>query len=332
MPILAPIVSATPTPPPVASNWGSLVVTWTGWDGSQWTLSDGRDSGVFLTATGTRGLIMPPIQRYTSESPALPGSRWRGSRVQERECFWPLFVYSDASSAEWLARDRAFWATMRPDLPGSWAVADLDGHTRTLSCRFVSADDSLDADPLFRGWQAYGVTLVAEQPYWLGATVSKSFRNSAPVPFFGGATGGGKAPSFFISSGSTLANATIDNPGDIDAPLIYVLDGPWDAGASVGVGDAQTVYGAAIPDGQSVVIDTRPDWLGARQVATPTDPVGSAEWLAAIEADGTDVFTSLSAIALNITVPSGASQSLQISASGTGALHVALSPRFYRAW
>ncbi len=86
------VVPPPPTPPPGSGGgsgtgdtdrWAGLQVTWTGWDGSVWELSS-SDSPVWLTPEGTRGLSMPPVDRYTSEAPAVAGSRWRGYRVAGR--------------------------------------------------------------------------------------------------------------------------------------------------------------------------------------------------------------------------------------------------------
>lgn len=299
-----------------------------------WDLT-GYDSPTRITNTGVRGLQMPPIDRFTSESPAIAGSRWRGSRTTERSVFWPLFIYSDASSAAWLEVDRAFWRTMRPDQTGIWTVTTPDGQSRRLVCRYSElADDSIARDPFAQGWMLYGVTLIAEQPFWLGRLQTRSVRVGTPGPFFGGPAGSGFGPPFFISSGSALVDTSIDNPGDMPAPPVFVLDGPWDSGAAVGIGSAVTTYNAAVPVGSSVVIDTRPATQGARLIPTPVDDPGSPGWWATVSAlSGTSVFESVGTdVALSIEVPEGLSQRVSVNAAGAGVVHVALEPRFYRAW
>lgn len=334
MPLVAPIVSAPPVVPlpSQAPRFKRLSMTWTGWDGSVWPLTD-PSSGAFVTDGGVRGLHMPPVQRYTSESPALSGSRWRANRTQERECFWPVYVYSDVSSEEWLERDRAFWRSLDPSRYGTWTVSTPEGQSRFLRCHLSESDDSFDRDPAAFGWHLYGVTLMAEQPYWTGAVHRRSFQNDPPVPFYGADHSPVPVDDlFFISSGSSTASATIDNPGDIDAWPVFVLDGPWDAGASVGIDGNVTTYGDSIPAGQSVVVDTRPDRLGAKQISTPTADPGSDAWMDALDAPGTDKFTSLTALALNVSVAAGDNVPLDVTVSGQGTLHVAVQPLYYRAW
>jgi hypothetical protein len=314
------------------SPWGRLQSIWTGGDGSRWVLSD-PSHGVFLTQGGVEGLGMPKFDLYKTSSPARPGSRYRGSRAQDRDAFWPLYVYSDSSSAEWRERDRAFWATMDPDVAGVWTIIDTEGRSRSLRCRFSESDDTFERDPFQFGWQLYGITLTAEEPFWFGEPQYRSVVAETPVDFFGAG-----APPFHISVGNTLANASIDNPGENDAPLLYVLDGPWDSGASVGVGTDATVYGAAIATGKSVVIDTHPGLEGASLIDTPDAaafPPGSQEWLDEVSRRylvGTDVFTSLTSVALGVRVAPGESKPLAFTATGGGAIRTVLTPTYRRAW
>lgn len=332
MPLIAPYLAP---PPPVQPQklWQRLVMTWTGWDGNAWELTDWT-GGLFLTQGGTRGLLMPPVERYASQSPAIAGSSWHGSRTAERECFWPLYVYSDAGSAEWLALDDAFWRTLQPDQLGVWSVTVPDGTTRTLVCRFSEAEDGIDQDPAVRGWQLYGITLVAEQPYWLGPLSYRHFEVGEGVPAFPADWVSPPDGSvIFISPSTTLASAQIDNPGDLEAPLVYVLEGPWDAGATVGVGTAVNTYASSIPEGQSIVVDMRAGaHLGAWSMATPADLGGSPGWWQAVNAASTSVLSNLSRVALNVSVAPGRSRVLSVNATGQGRIHAAIEPRYWRAW
>lgn len=311
MPIV--IAPEETTPPPVAQWPGLAAMTWTGHDGSQWDLLG--SAGLCLT-DGLRGLHMPNIDRYVNTSPALAGSRWRGSRTAEREVFWPLLVWSDAGSQDWLEYDRAFWATMRPDATGVWEVRQPDGRARRLSCRFVDdSDHSTSWDPTRRGWDVYGVRLVAEQPFWEGDPVTRTWNNPAPTPFFGGVTGG-KGPLFYISSGSTVISASVDNPGDVDAYPVYTVDTSGGAVDSVSVGYAgNTVDLGPIPAGQKRIIDTRPDRL------TVVDQNGADKWS---DLTGDPEFDA--------PIPPGESVPLSLSMVGSGTVSLSLTPLYYRAW
>lgn len=309
MPILAAPYLA---PVDVSPEWKSIDPTWTGWDGSVWHLSDPA-SGVLLTQAGTRGLSMPPVTRYTSTSPALAGSRNRGSRTAERDVFWPLFVRSSGGSQAFVDLERAFWATMHPDKPGVWSVTLPDGSKRSLGCRFMDdGNASFTMIPTIRGWAVYGVTLVAEQPYWEGDAIARTWAVDDPTPFFGGTTGG-SGPTFYISSGSAITSATIDNPGDVDTFPVYTIIGPT---TSVSVGYAGNVVTlGTLAAGAVRIIDTNPDRL------TVTDAAGVDKWS---ELTSTANFGA--------PIPPGESVPLSLSLVGTGSVSVAITPRYYRAW
>ncbi len=320
MPLLQTTVAEAPYEPPIPVGddgiaWGGLRNSWTGWDGSTWPLT--RESGVYLLASGVRGHAMPPVQRYTSQAPMLAGSRWRGSRTEERDVFWPLCVWHDQSSQAWIERDRAFWRTMHPDRPGVWTVHQPNGESRSLVCRY--ADDESHAytvSPAAFGWAMYGVRLIAEQPYWQGEPIVREWRASDPVPFFG-------PPGVInISSGATLGSATITNPGDVTGHVIWTVYGPFTS-AQLGVQGKLIEIPFSVPDGRALRVDTRPDRLLATShnvvdgalrddvVRDLTDSLGDAQWTG---------------------IPAGADVPLSLAVAGTGAIRAELPPLFYRAW
>lgn len=184
--------SVAVAPPAPVEPWQRSSMLWTGWDGSVWDLTD-PDAGVFVQGKGVEGLSSPTHQSWTGESPAVHGQFFRGYRVEPRPVFWPVHLYSDVGSAEWLALDRAFWRSLQPGQHGTWTVETPGGGKRSLSCRFV--DDgrhSFEQDPMFRGWASYGVSLVADDPFWTGEPVRRTwsqgpaasdFYNTKPVTF-----------------------------------------------------------------------------------------------------------------------------------------------------
>lgn len=317
MPLLVPptVIPEPPAPPPVPepeSAWGALEVTWTGWDGSEWVLSS-PESPVWLAPGGTRGLNMPPVNRFVGTSPAVAGSRWRGYRVPERPVFWPIFLYGD-STAGWRAVDRAWWATMRPDAPGVWTVAQPDGTRRHLTCRWSGdSDHTFDRDPFAVGWQLYGLELVAEAPFWRGEPVRRTFTAAGSANFYG--AGAGLAPPYVISPNTSTATATMPNDGDEPAWPIWTVNGPFTS-ATVGVAGQLVVVPFSLAAGKALRIDTRPDQLTA------------------VDSDGVDRVDQLGAVAFG-AVPPGAEVPVSITVPGsTSATTVAveIEPLYYRAW
>jgi len=180
------VVFGTPLIAPTApvSPWGRTSMAWSGWDGSEWALTD-PESGVFLTDSGVEGLGMPEHLAWVGESPATHGQYYRGFVVEPRQVFWPVYLYSDAGSDDWLERDRAFWRSLQPGMHGVWSVTTPRGGKRSLSCRFV--DDgrhSFQYDPMHRGWASYGVSLIADNPFWTGEPVRRTWSQRDQVGFY----------------------------------------------------------------------------------------------------------------------------------------------------
>lgn len=321
-----------------ASGWGRLTLVWEGWDGSSWEISDPTqrtvvdyiagvpqpprtiiESGVFVPRGGVRGMNMPEIQRYTSESPMVAGARWRGYRVQEREVFWPLLIASDESSEVFKLRERAFFKTMRPDKMGTWNVIQPDGEMRSLRLRFK--DDSSathEDDPIYFGRAVYGITLVAEQPFWEGPTITRRWGLGSTLGFFAG-------PGVInISAGQGLDDATIPNPGDVDGWLVWTIAGSFTS-ATVGVNGKLIEVPFALTNDRKLVVDTRPDRLTAYEYAvTDTDLTGA--YVDRTDDLGDVVFGS---------VPFGDEVPLTVVVNGAGATAYAtgdLIPLHYRAW
>jgi hypothetical protein len=307
MTVLLAAPTATPEVERAQSEWVGLRPTWTGWDGSKWDFAS-IQGGVMLLRGGVRGWSMPPVEHKTSQSPAVAGSMWRGYRVAEREVFWPLYVWRRDGSQAWIEHDRAFWRTMHPGKTGVWSVTHPDGTVRSLACRFASDNDAAyDRAPSHVGWMKYGITLVAEQPFWTGLPITRTFSTSAASDFFGAG-----APPFTISSGNTLASAAIDNPGDEAAWPVYTLRGPFTS-ASVGVAGRAVEVPFSMADGESLVIDTRPT------AQTAITGVG-------LERTG-----DLGAVQF-APIPAGSSVPLTVSMVGTGSVEVSIQALYHRAW
>lgn len=274
-------------------------------------LLDPQAHGLMLVQNGVRGLGMPKVQRWAATAPAVDGSRWRGHRVEEREVFWPLLVWSDAGTDAWLARDQRLWAGLRPDLVGLWQIATPSGW-RTLRCRWTEADDQFTRDPMRSGWNVYGISLVAEQPYWEGATSTIQWSSGAGVPFLPG-------PPFTMSGSRSLNDATLDNPGDVPLWPVWRIHGPCST-ARVGVAGAVIEVPFAVPAGQTLVIDTSPE----AQTATMY-PTGR------YSGNGLDR-TGLLGAAAFAPVPPAGRVVLSLAAAGGGSVECSVTPRYYRAW
>lgn len=301
-------VPYAPPPGPI-NHWGGLIVTWTDWEGTVWDLSDWR-SGAFLLADGVEGLNMPATTDWVSSSPAVHGQRYRGGVTNPRSVFWPVHVWSEDSASQWERVDRAFWRGLQPGKFGTWSVTTPSGTKRSIRLRFVDdGQHQFSVDPFQRGWASYGVTLVADDPFWNGEPERRAWADQEGQNFYGGPALFG--PPFFISSASQLSTATLTNKGDVDAWPTWTIRGPATS-VQVGVGDRLVSWSGLLLEGDTLVIDT--------------DPTVQTAWK-----NGVDVTSALGSVDFT-PIPAGSDRPLSLALSGTGSVEAAIVPRHYRAW
>ena len=321
-------VPATP-PPPRVPLWRGVGLRWESPDGSVWQLRADSQSGVLMQA-GVRGLTEPQREVFTTETAGTDGAQWLGSRALSREVFWPIVVWKDTTSAEWLDYDAAWWRSLDPEVPGRWVATHPSGTERHLLLRFVDdGDASWDVAPGSRGWSRYGLRMLAVDPYWRGEQVARSWSGVADSgeSFFG--TGG---PPFTISKGSTLASAEVTNDGDVEAhPTWWVQDVP-SADLTVGSGLIEV---PAVAADKLLVIDSDPAALSAIEVDAPPaglSAVEREEWVDERLPTGLNRTTALGAGTTWGAIPARGTTPLGISMVGDGAVTVRFTPRFRRAW
>lgn len=318
---MAQLLFASPTtPPPIEAPPANPTIgmTWTSWDGAVFDLVTGLQ-GVALQS-GVRGLNMPPITRYSQTFAGIHGSRGTGWVAKEREVFWPILLYKPVGDPTWGELDSLFWRSMHPERPGTWSVKGptYEAETRTLSCSFQSdGGHAMSAIPSIRGWERYNIYLAAEKPFWMGPTIRRSWGAGSPAPFF--------SEKLTISSGSSMARATVTNTGDLEAWPEWTIVGPVDS-ASIGLNGRAIQVPFSIPAGKALRIDTDPTQQTIRY----------GDWDPAKLVLGNDIdrFEDMGSISFT-PVPAGKDVplALTIQAPGSGAgVRMSLTPRYFRAW
>jgi hypothetical protein len=293
-----------PVIPELFEPWKRIKHTWTGWDGSVWNISDPK-GGVFLLSKGLEGLHLPEIVNYTSDSPVVHGVQWEGWLATERKVFWNIGVYHDEGSVEWIARNRAFWKTLRPGKTGVWSIELPNGEVRSLTLRLGNTDSHTQTwDPVKRGWDAYAIPLFPEQPFWEAAPVIKQWEAGEQVNFFGPT---GYGPDFFISPSSQLESAIVTNSGDVESYAKWTITGPTDT-VEVGVGEDVTPITFVLLEGQELILDSNPLNLIA-------------------ELNGVDVMEQLPDFGPP-PIPPGEDVKLGLSMDGTGKVQVEFTPLY----
>lgn len=306
------VILAAPgfAPPPLGSyvDWGSVTHQWQAWDGSLWDLSSG-ESGVYLRA-GVVGMTMPPIIRYSQKSAAVAGSLYRGSIADERPVLWPLKLFKNSGSQDWINHNRAWWKTLHPDKVGTWIVQQPGGEYRTLNLRFTDdgnfAWGADDPDPEIIGFANYAFSFIAEQPFWQGAPISINWSASTAIPFFSAS-----GSVLGISSANAVFGARIANPGSTDAWPVYTVRGPFTA-ASVGVGTNQITLPFTRTASHYVIVNTDPT------AQTAVDDLG---------ADVTGILGSVDFA----PVPPGNPSQLAFTMTGAGSVDCTIIPNYFTA-
>lgn len=323
---LAPTEIAQPPSDPFIAPPQCNRMFWHGFDGSVWDIGD-RHAGVRLGA-GVRGLTMPDVDWFTSDSAGVDGTQDRGWRVLPRDVFWPLRVYQVPAAQAWNDFDTTFWRTLYPGRYGEWEViqpgrSGQAGESRRLRVRLEGdGAQAFDTDPALIGWARYGVSLFAPDPYWTSSQpIQRDFAAGTSRDFFNG----GHAPPFYISSSSTISSAGMPNPGDVPAWPVWTIFGPTTS-VDVGIGSAQIQVHFPVAAGKAVVIDTDPRQrtaMDATVVATPDGP--------AAVPTGDDLFGLLGTTDW-AQIPTGAMVTLNLAMVGAGSVRALVKPRWFRAW
>ncbi|HWU28022.1 MAG TPA: hypothetical protein VN041_02890 [Microbacterium sp.] len=289
----------------MGSELSALGYRWIGHDGSVWDLND-PESGLFLDNSGVTGLHFPKVDKFRSTSRAVPGFRSRGWRAASRDVFWPVCIWADGSET-WRSLYSRFFATIHPSKAGVWEVtAGTQTRRLRLTGRFEE-QHQFALDPYMEGWAIIPVQMEPEQPFWEGKTIRRGpFSAPTGVDFIPPTL----APSFHISPAATFASATIPNFGDVDAYLVWTVEGPL-TDVVLGVGGVTATVPFSLAAGQVLRIDTDP-----RNVSALLDGVDATEPLGLLEF---------------APVPSGGSAPLTVSASGAGGISAELTPLYFRA-
>jgi hypothetical protein len=223
--------------------------------------------------------------------------------------FWPIHLFSDESTIDYVTRDRAFMHSLHPEHEGVWTVEIPGFSKRQLTLRLEGDNDwAPEADPTFYGWATYGLDLQADQPFWRDVEpVTREFEAYTPVDFY-------SEPFLYLGQSNSLATASVVNPGDVEAWPVVVLRGPF-TNATVTIAGQVIEVPFSLASGKSLTLDYDPD------AETPV-----------LDSDGNDRYEDLGEVAWGaiepgVDVPLG----LDITGSG-GSATVSFYPLYLRAW
>lgn len=304
-------------PIPRVQLQAGLDMLWTGWDGSQWHLTDYSGKSGIVLMPDFVGLEMPDFTLFTSTSDSRHGAIRRGYKTNPRTVNWNLLIYNDTSSADWVRYQSQFLDTMHPDMPGIWQVRAPGSEARTLVCHLSKMAPGYTNDPAWQQWSITVLELIADDvPFWQGQPVVKPWRSFIPMKWM--ARPGQQVKGVWnINPNAIASSAFITNPGDVEGWIKWQASGPIDAGMVLGVGDPADSRSVTIPfpvkASDSLTIDT--------------DPLSQVVML-----NGKDVTNQLTTRPRFAPVAPGAEMPLTVTMSGTGQVTGTLVPRYFRAW
>jgi Phage tail protein len=216
-------VVPTPPPGPAPPNAPPAfrdrpAAWWIDPSGTVWQLTT-PDSG-YYTTDGVKGIGAAPIA-LTADPAPRGGASVRHIQPGPRLITWPLYVWGDNHSDfldRWRSLARAFTDTSRKG-PGSLVIARPDGTQRVIDAYYSDGFDNSGSAGSAVRWDTAVLTLFCEDPYWRDPDPTRVLRAAdTPVSFL--------SPFMTVSSGATLGDSTIDNPGEVDAWPTWTITGP----------------------------------------------------------------------------------------------------------
>lgn len=292
----------------------ALICTWLGADQSGWDLTSGQQ-GVRILG-GVQGWDDPEFTAFWTERIG-DGDRWRGSRLSRREMTFRILVGTGETGLAWRDVDRAWWRSVSRDVVGLMDIVIEDASHRYIPLRLARATGSeINFDPGLTGYRQYLVTMVADDPYWLGDDVTETW---AFVPggenFYGGSGGGGLGPPYYLSPSGGFGDAMVTNPGDVPAWPRWRVTGPCSSAVLTVDGKSMSVP-VALSAGQSIYIHTEPPDVFGDFLESRWDVIDAAMFDPA-------------PVPVGATVPVSA----YVTGPNTGAqVTMTITPRYERAW
>lgn len=303
-------------PPPPPPDRECLRWTWHGVDGSTWLL--GRAAGAYLLRTAVAGLMLPAFSDAATASPRVAGQFYRSTRTLPRHLSFTVRTRAE-TSRDWLEIHRSWWRSWSPYEAGVLEVASVAG-VRTLPMRLQSSgDQAFEADPSRWAMLTHELDAVADDPFWRGQPVERSWSTAPPVPFYGES---GYGPPFYISQASVIDGATIDNPGDEDTWPVWTVE------ATAPTTDVRlTVAGGVIelPDlaaGEAIRVDTHPALGGSQR----------GSMVAGVFVSSEDDIDGLLSVYDARRLPAGERVPVGIAMTGAGSVSLSFTPRYWMAF
>lgn len=281
-----------------------------GTNGSRWDLG-GQE--VHVDGSSFDGLLGDPeYADQTQERALIDGQEFVGKRALPRSGFFTAKIGYD-KPAQFRSIESRWWKAWEPGEYATLEYAVPGRSSRYLDVRFLNDNGwSVDVDPDVFSRAKVPMRVVADDPYWRGDVLKFDFTpNRPPVDFYGRDRGQLGGPRFYLSKSVTKNVQSLFNPGDVPAPVRWVLEGPFSSFELTVAG--MTVGGElAVAEGQTLSVDS-----SARRVLL-FDGVSSADVTRRVSWGFADL-------------PPGSAVPVGVLVYGTGRVRAEWTPKYRRA-
>ncbi len=206
----------------VLEDVGTINATWTDPTGTVWSLSDNSDAGPgWFTPPGPAGWHATQYEIVT-DALARGGESVRTIRAKPGRLVWPIYVFGD-THMQYVERHRqirrAITMTAHRKLAGVMRVTRPDLSAREIDCIYESGMEGESGEGHM--WSKDAVVLYCPDGYW---------RDTPPITVpYSYVAGSNFLNPFPKVSAAGLGEATVTNPGDVDAWPTTVITGPASA-------------------------------------------------------------------------------------------------------
>jgi hypothetical protein len=232
----------------------------TGWSwidpsGAVTALSDGAT--IYVLADGTSGELAPEYTFASQQFAGVDGALLQQITANPRTVTLAVDMLA-ADEPTLRGRVRGLAHTLRPRAgAGTLQAAADDGTTRTLPCYYSKG---LEAGVYRANRFRAALEFWAPSPWWRGTPLTYTYSLAAPTAFF-------PIPPVSLSATSISGAATFDL-SDTDSPTypLWTVTGPGSQlTLTNNTSGLSLVLNAAIGDGRTVTIDTRPGFQSVKR-------------------------------------------------------------------
>ena len=175
-----------------------------------------------LAIKGATGLGLPPVETSLVDKVAGHGSVWRSSRFEHREIYLPVLLKAPTRPDLYTLKKNL--ASFLSPLEPLTLEVNESGDKRTIQVRYTKGLEGTEGNTYQYAWETVGLTFIAPEPYFYGATRSITWGvNRKTKPFLS------NAEAFFpivLAESAVSRDVTITVVSDTPVSPVWEIAGP----------------------------------------------------------------------------------------------------------